>query len=121
MANIKDEIAQAYTNKRATFTGDVIDVSAYRAGVAYLNADLLGAPTSPTIDIALQTSVDGTTFFPMPTAWAFGQKTADATEFKVIPADTFAKYIRFVYTIGGTGYADGTKAWETTVKLAMSK
>lgn len=120
MATIKDEIIIPITNRMATFT-TILDVSAYRVGWVEQVLDLIGAPTSPTFDTTITHSVDGTNFYALASAWALAQKTADGSEIKALPTDSFAKYIKITCTIGGTGYATGTKTWNGNIKLSMSK
>lgn len=109
----KSIVVQRYSDKIATFNGDAIDLSGYRSVTAQLIVDLKGSPTSPTLDVAMQTSNDGVTWAAMPSAWAFTQKTADANEFKQLAADLAGRFIRFVFTIGGSGYEAGVKTWNT--------
>ena len=121
MPSIKDDIAETKSNIRATANGDAIDVSSYRTGMVALMATLTGAPTSPTLDVSMETSNDGTTWRALPTAWAFSQLTTTGGAMKQIPPDTIGRYIRLVYTIGGSGYVSLTKTWDVVVRLVMSK
>lgn len=56
--------------------------------------------TTPTLDVAVQWSMDGTTWSPAETPDAFTQMTGNGSKVKVFPVK--APNYRIAYTIGGT-------------------
>jgi len=64
--------------------------------------------TNPTLDVKVQVSPDGTTWFdPASTtsnrdSYAFAQKTGTGQDVKIIPVNP-CRYIRESHTVGGTG------------------
>lgn len=82
----------------ATTQSSAILAAEYSEGIAYLSS-AAGTGTSPTLDIKLQTSYDGSTWFDHGSA--FTQVTT-STSNQVLKFTNYGKYIRFVYTIGGT-------------------
>lgn len=111
-----------------TQTGSDISLPAGTRGVQMmLDADLVGSPTSPTLDVKLQRKDEVSGEYEDITGAALAQKTADATEsLMVYPGMTVVanrsvsnhpgQVIRVVATIGGTGYS-ASVGWTLTVGI----
>lgn len=95
-ANIEDASLQPSTTKTATSTSTVFEVG--DKGTLRLKLDVTAASgTSPTLDVTVQGSKDGSTNFY--TLGTFAQKTAVSNEFKAFLTDRF---VRISYVIAGT-------------------
>lgn len=95
-ANTDNVTVQAVVTKTASFDGPAIEVG--DRGSACLDLTISAASgTTPTLDVTIQTSKDGTTWR---TVAAFAQKTAAGTERKSFPA--LDRFIRASAVIGGT-------------------
>lgn len=97
-ARTRDVTLQASVTKTATFTSDAVEVgdaSTLRAALA-VSAH---AGTTPTLDVKIQTSNDGSTGWT--DAGSFAQvTTTDSTTRKVVTG--LDRFVRVVATIGGT-------------------
>ena len=88
--------------------GTGVDVSAHEEALVFLNVTEITG-TSPTFDVHLETSWDGTTYCDFPTAaaasspvsYVFAQKIAAGTE--MLRIGNFGKFVRAVYDLGGAG------------------
>lgn len=86
----------ASATKTATGQTDAIDASGVDELSVFLNVtDVSG--TSPTLDVVIQDSPDGTTWYDKE---SFTQATAATSEAKRLT--NFGKFVRVKYTIGGT-------------------
>jgi len=82
--------------RTATANGSVVEETAHRR-IAALVLDITAASgTNPTLDVTVQTSRDGSTWY---SAGAFTQATATSTQRKTFALD---RYVRAQWTIGGT-------------------
>jgi len=88
--------------RTANVTGSGVDISAYQGNLKIILDSAAGSGTSPTLDVKIQNSADGTTYTDVAGA-AFAQVTTTAS-LQSIRLDTRSvkKYIRAVGTIGGT-------------------
>lgn len=68
-----------------------------RKGVAYLNITAASG-TSPTLDVKLEDSADGVTFYTVAT---FAQKVAAGAE-RIVLNGPIGRHLRVAYTVGGT-------------------
>lgn len=87
--------------RTASANGTAVNLSGYAAKrqmLAYLDVGEVSG-TSPTLDVKIQESADGSTWADIPGA-AFARKTAVAQE--TLYFATTKKYVRAVATIGGT-------------------
>lgn len=82
--------------RTATGTGSVSEETAHRRNLALVLAITAASGTTPTLDVTVQTSRDGSTWY---TAGTFTQATTTGTERKVFALD---RYVRVIWTIGGT-------------------
>jgi hypothetical protein len=98
----------AITSGTALTYTDGVDVSGYEEALVFLNATAKTG-TSPTLDVKIQGSWDGTTYCDFPTAaaasspcaFAFAQLTTTGTS--MLRISNFGKFIRLAYQVGGTG------------------
>jgi hypothetical protein len=102
MTNGKFSAEEVLASALRTASGSAIfDVSFFKTFLALLNVtDVDG--TSPTLDVKFQESADGTNFIDIPSA-AYSQVTAAIL--KRLEVSSYAKYIKVVYTLGGTSIA----------------
>lgn len=93
--------AQAATS---TVTGSAVDVQDYRGKVKVILATSIGGGTTPTLNVKLQDSADGSTGWADISGATFTEVTdsADATESIGVVLDSSKRYIRAVGTIAGT-------------------
>lgn len=91
----------AYTT---TQTGSAIDIHDYDGRYLLALTSSIGTGTTPTLDVKVQDSADGSTGWADLSGATFTQVTdsADSTESITIDTDTAKAYIRIVGTIGGT-------------------
>lgn len=97
----------ALGQETATGNGTAVDGTAATTagGAAYLTVtDVAG--TSPTLDVLVQDSADGSTGWT--TIATFTQVTADFQAQRVAIAGTIRRYTRATWTIGGSGSPSGT-------------
>jgi len=76
------------------------DVSKYRELIITLDSDA-GTGTSPTLDVVVQYSHDGTNWYDLPNG-TFTQVTNAAASKQTKQLDKFGNRMRIAYTIGGT-------------------
>lgn len=94
-AEVEPVTLAASAARTATGNGSGAELGDRR--VARLKLDVTAASgTSPTLDVTIQTSRDGTTWY---TAGTFAQRTGIANESKVFAID---RHVRASWTIGGT-------------------
>ena len=82
--------------RTASGNGSVVEETAHRRTLALILAITAVSGTNPTLDVTVQTSRDGSTWY---TAGPFTQATATGTQRKVFALD---RYVRLAWTIGGT-------------------
>lgn len=125
----KDQINTVHETVVADANTDAIDVRQYRGGYVQLEATLVDVNfnlTTPTLDIDIETSVDGENWDSLTTAVAFTQLTTTGRQVKRIVKDELTMYIRYQLNLGGTGYEDaavdpGDNAyWDITLKAILS-
>lgn len=94
----------AAASRNATANGSAVNLLDYDGLAAVVLNSAAGTGTSPTLDVKLQHSDDGSTGWADITGAAFAQVTAAAASVqkKVIHAGEVKQYIRAVATIGGT-------------------
>lgn len=83
--------------RTASGEGSVLDLEKSKELIATLDVTAASG-TSPTLDVKLQHSPDGSKWSDLGTA--FAQKTAAGREVKVFTQ--FHRFVKVVYTIGGT-------------------
>lgn len=79
--------------------GDSFDLGEYNNAIIYLDITAAGG-TSPTLDVKLQTSHDGQTWFDLPNG-AFSQKTGTGKDVLQVGSN-FGRYVRVDFAIGGS-------------------
>lgn len=82
----------------ATASGSSVSMGDAWEGFAFSLVAASTGGTTPTFDMKIQHSDDGTTWFDLTT---FTQLTADGSELKTVTADVM-KFIRYDLTVGGT-------------------
>lgn len=82
--------------RTATGMGSLSHETAHRRTLALVLAITAATGTTPTLDVTVQTSRDGSTWY---TAGTFTQATATGTQRKTFALD---RYVRLAWTIGGT-------------------
>ena len=94
----------APARKTATANGSAFDIHDYDGRYAITLTSSAGGGTSPTLDVKIQDSADGSTGWADLSGATFTQVTdaADSTETITIDTDTAKAYIRVVLTITGT-------------------
>jgi hypothetical protein len=92
----RDVTLHASAARTATGTGTVSEETGHRRTLALVLAITAATGTTPTLDVTVQTSRDGSTWY---TAGTFTQATATGTQRKVFALD---RYVRVIWTIGGT-------------------
>lgn len=83
----------------ATANSRAVDIATARDLLAHLSVTLIDG-TTPTLDIKFQESIDGFLWIDIPTA-AFTQ-VEEATGSQRLELACRARYLRAVYTLGGT-------------------
>ncbi len=100
---VMSDVGDAVSKSARTVTGNSgwVDIGDAREIIAQLDADA-GTGTSPTLDVKLQTSWNGAdaTAVDVPTG-AFTQVLAVASA-QIKSLTTFHRYVKVVWTIGGT-------------------
>lgn len=92
----------AVAARTATGNGTGVDLNDYDGDVVFILDSAAGTGTSPTLDVTVEASADNSTFAAVSGA-AFTRVTTTAGRQKlVINHDDVARYVRIVYTIGGT-------------------
>ena len=88
----------------ATANGAAVDMQTYIGQVKFILSSTAGTGTTPTLDVKLQDSANGTTGWADITGAAFTQVTdaADANEAIGVAIDGAERYVRAVVTISGT-------------------
>lgn len=124
-----DQINTVHETVIADANTDAIDVRQYRGGFVQLEATLVDVNTnltSPTLDIDIETSIDGVNWDSLTTAVAFTQLTTTGREVKRIVMNELTMFIRYQLNLGGTGYeaaavdpADNAY-WDITLKAILS-
>lgn len=101
--SVSDDAGDVVSKAARTVTGDSgwVDIGDAREIIAQLHADA-GTGTSPTLDVKLQTSFNGTdaAAVDVPTG-AFTQVLAVASA-QIKSLTIFHRYIKVVWTVGGT-------------------
>lgn len=93
----------APTARTATGTGSSIDVRTQNGLAAVMLSAAAGTGTTPTLDVTIQDSVDGSTGWTNITGAAFTQvTTADSAQKIGVNLDACRGFIRASWTIGGT-------------------
>jgi len=90
--------------RTATANGSAVDIQQYVGKLKFILASSAGGGTSPTMDVKLQDSADGSTGWADISGAAFTQVTdgADTTAALGLVANSVKRYVRAVATIGGT-------------------
>ena len=83
----------------ATFNSDPLDVSTFVEAIAFINLTAQTG-TTPTLDCKIQYSPDQVNW--IDSGDAFTQMTTSTGLFMKKLSANFGKYIRFVFTLGGT-------------------
>jgi hypothetical protein len=98
LARTKDATLQASVTRTATANGTGLELA--DCGTLRLDFAVTAASgTTPTLDVKVQTSPDGTTWTDV-SGGSFTQATGTTTQHKVI--SNIDRYVRHVATIGGT-------------------
>lgn len=88
--------------RTSTGNGTGVDLIDYDGDVVFILDSAAGTGTTPTLDVTVESSADNSTFTAVSGA-AFTRVTTTAGRQKlVISHDDAARYVRIVYTIGGT-------------------
>jgi hypothetical protein len=88
--------------RTATGNGTGVDLNDYDGDVVFVLDSAAGTGTSPTLDVTVEASADNSTFTAL-SGVAFTRVTTTAGRQKlVMNHDDVARYVRIVYTIGGT-------------------
>ena len=97
------ELLATATNT-TTATGSAVDIHNFDGRYGIILTSSVGTGTTPTLDVKVQDSDDGSTGWADVSGATFTQITdaADSTEFITIDTDATKAYIRIVGTIGGT-------------------
>jgi len=96
MARNQTITLQTGTALAATATASPVSVVSFKEGNAALSVTAVTG-TTPTADVIIEHSADGTVWFPHTT---FTQATTTTTEFKAMA--NFMQFVRAKATIGGT-------------------
>lgn len=88
----------------ATGNGSAVDLNALAGDIAYTLMSSAGGGTSPTLDVKLQDSADGSTGWADISGATFTQVTdaADSHETIVVDSDAHKRHVRAVKTVSGT-------------------
>lgn len=91
-------------DRSATANGSAVDILNYEGQAAAILQSAAGTGTTPTLDVKLQDSADGSTGWADVTGAAFTQVTNATASAQVLKfnASAVRRYIRAVATIGGT-------------------
>ena len=91
-------------DRSATANGSSVDILNYEGQAAAILQSAAGTGTTPTLDVKLQDSADGSTGWADVTGAAFSQVTNAAASAQVVKfnASAVQRYIRAVATIAGT-------------------
>lgn len=94
----------ATATRTTTATGSAFDIHDYDGRYQIILTSSVGTGTTPTLDVKVQDSADGSTGWADLSGATFTQVTdaADSTEAITIDTDTAKAYIRIVGTIAGT-------------------
>jgi len=94
----------APARKTASENGSAIDTSDYTGTAKFVLVSSAGGGTSPTLNVKVQTSADGSTGWADVSGAAFTQLTdaADVTDSIDVDIDNVSVFVRVVTTIGGT-------------------
>lgn len=90
--------------RTSTANGTAVDVQQYIGQMKFILTSTAGTGTTPTLDVKLQGSADGSTGWADITGATFTQVTdaADASEAIGVVIDGSPRYVRAVATIAGT-------------------
>jgi hypothetical protein len=88
----------------ATGNGDAVDLTDYEGDMACTLMSSAGGGTSPTLDVKIQDSADGSTSWADISGATFTQVTdgADAHETIIVKSNACKRYVRAVKTVTGT-------------------
>lgn len=92
----RDVVLHPSAARTATANGTVVEETGRRRTLALVLAITAASGTSPTLDVVVQTSRDGGTWY---TAGSFTQATTTGTQRKTFALD---RYVRLQWTIGGS-------------------
>jgi len=92
------------SERNATANGSAVDILNYEGQAAAILQSAAGTGTSPTLDVKLQDSADGSTGWADITGATFTQVTNAAPSAQAVKFNASAarRYIRAVATVGGT-------------------
>jgi hypothetical protein len=92
------------SDRSASANGTAIDILSYEGQAAAILQSAAGTGTTPTLDVRLQDSSDGSTDWADVTGAAFAQVTNAAASTQIVKfnASAVQRYIRAVATIAGT-------------------
>lgn len=126
----KDQVNTNLSEVVETVSSDPIDVRSYRTGLTQIAIELVdvnGNATSPTIDVTAETSLDGEVW--QEVEFDSGEKTASAPATAFSPLlgtdEALGMYLRFVATVGGSGYEteaedpDDNVYWNVEIKTIL--
>ena len=90
--------------RTATVNGSAVDILDYEGFAAAILQSAAGTGTTPTLDVKLQDSADGSTGWADITGAAFTQVTNATASRQIVKfnASAVSRYIRAVATVGGT-------------------
>jgi len=91
-------------DRSATANGSAVDILHYEGHATAIIQSAAGTGTTPTLDVKLQDSSDGSTGWADITGAAFAQVTNAAASRQIVKFNASAakRYIRAVATVGGT-------------------
>ena len=91
-------------DRTATANGPAVDILDYEGYAAAILQSAAGTGTTPTLDVKLQDSADGSTGWADIAGAAFAQVTNAAASKQIVKFNASAarRYIRAVATVGGT-------------------
>ena len=91
-------------DRSATANGPAVDILDYEGHAAAILQSAAGTGTTPTLDVKLQGSSDGSTGWADIASAAFAQVTNAASSRQIVKFNASAakRYIRAVATVGGT-------------------
>lgn len=92
----RDVVLHPSAARTATANGTLVEETGKRRTAALVLVVSARSGTNPTLDVTVQTSRDGSTWY---TAGTFTQATATGTQRKTFALD---RYVRGSWTIGGT-------------------
>lgn len=101
--------------------GTGVDIRDHEDSVCIILASAAGTGTSPTLDVKVQDSADNSTFADV-SGLTFTQITSAAASYQKLTVKTRAvrRYIRLVYTVGGTSPSFILASSLVGVKQAMN-